>query len=628
MGKSRSILRTETAAEARARRQAEDQARIARARAQRSEREARAARRRLRKNPEFKEAAARRHDDNMKAHAERRATIEKRLKQRVVPRLRVLRERTCYEINRDIDFQILGNKADPQTIINQLILQIQAYSRGPGDLVRISLETEGDVQQWVSTKLVSLQGLEDSVHGLFDRYAGTVTGISRASINIRPVPAGGSSLIVPEYLKKRGLTLIRNEDNSCGLRCLVLGLSNPDKRKNLMKKSRASQLEREAQALAKEIGHDYHQPMQITDFDKFVDKCPEYQVVFLHRSSHVEFMYETEARVDNPTLIHIFWDRQQNHYHSINDVNMFTNDRCHNHRWCFQCKKSIDIRWFPTHKCKHQCKCCRMTFPSKEKLEEHFEPQKWRDCPDCNQPLVSDECQAHHKCDGKSWKCKRCSRPGKPVFVPKERWHEHKCGEMKCQACGEYYTGDDHRCFIQKLENKEVTEDGTYPLDEQRNYLSKGPIYVYDFESELLPDGIHEVDTVVVRRCYSDERLVYHSLPDFMRWAMAQKNCTFIAHNARGYDGWMIWQYLINNTAQRPSHLVLAGNKVMYMKHKSNRYLDSLNHIASSLEKLPTIFGLDKTNTKKVISPICSIPRRIKGIRALSQMPGSMTPAG
>ena len=94
-------------------------------------------------------------------------------------------------------------------------------------------------------------------------------------------------------------------------------------------------------------------------------------------------------------------------------------------------------------------------------------------------------------------------------------------------------------------------------------------------ESSILGDDSHEVDTAVVRRCYSDEQLVFHSLPEFMRWAMVQRNSTFIAHNARSYDGWLIWKYLENNTAERPNHLVLAGNKVMYMKHKSNRYIDS-----------------------------------------------------
>ena len=84
---------------------------------------------------------------------------------------------------------------------------------------------------------------------------------------------------------------------------------------------------------------------------------------------------------------------------------------------------------------------------------------------------------------------------------------------------------------------------------------------------------------------------------------MTHKRTTFITHNARSYDGWMVSQYFLKNTHKHLTGLVLAGNKVMLMKYKSNRYIDSLSHVASSLEGLPKFFGLDEIQFKKGFFP-------------------------
>jgi len=170
--------------------------------------------------------------------------------------------------------------------------------------------------------------------------------------------------------------------------------------------------------------------------------------------------------------------------------------------------------------------------------------------------------------------------------------YDHSCGEKQCEACKEFYTGDNHRCFIKNLENKETHDDPQY--------------WVYDFESRMVSTehgSVHEVDTVVAMKLYGDEQESFTNLEDFVRWTMTHKRTTFIAHNARSYDGWLVWQYLLNNTHERPSSLVLADNKVMMMKYKSNKYIDSLSHVASALEGLPKLFGLDSSQFKKGFFP-------------------------
>ncbi len=101
---------------------------------------------------------------------------------------------------------------------------------------------------------------------------------------VRPF-SGGSSLHVPYFLKKGyGVTVVLNEDNSCGLRCLVLAMCPDVKRRNLLKAARASQFTQEVEALALSIGQSIQDPMDFTDFDKkFIYMYPQYEVVFLSK---------------------------------------------------------------------------------------------------------------------------------------------------------------------------------------------------------------------------------------------------------------------------------------------------------------------------------------------------------
>ena len=487
------------------------------------------------------------------------------------------------------------SRPDHKGALKNALLAI-ARSGPPGARLQIVLESEGGEAggKYFSTKMGTIDALERYYAGMEDGLSQSERAFARAgtaTVKVRPTSGGSGGLFVPDFLTKGyGVTIIRNEDNSCGLRCLVLGMAPDVKRRNLLKKARASQLTTEVLKLSREIDQEPSDAMSFTDFDKFTAKHPDYQIVFLSKGPQgVVFTYETEAKVDEPDKIHIFWDSEQSHYHLIHDVNKFTNDRGYNHKWCDKCHKSVLKAHFANHKCVDvKCKCCTSRFATESQLQEHMAPKQWRSCHKCNMPMVSDECQAAHVCDGKSWRCGGCKK-----WMLSEQKDAHVCGEKKCEACGEYYTGDNHRCFIQKLENNEDhSEDPQY--------------WVYDFESRMIASAhgsTHEVDTVVAMKMYSDEQESFTDLGSFVKWTMEQKKTTFIAHNARSYDGWLVWQYLLHNTHERPGDLVLAGNKVMLMKYKSNRFIDSLSHVASSLEGLPKIFGLDQSQFKKGFFP-------------------------
>ena len=491
--------------------------------------------------------------------------------------------------------------ADPEheDRIMRAVTAVLESSAPPGARLQLVFSLNGDEGgHSFSTKMTSDHAqLAIHFNGLLEKMVQSdhdVAGDGYVTVKIRPVSGGSGGLFVPDFLTKGyGVTIIRNEDNSCGLRCLVLGVVPDVKRRNLLKKAREGQLTKEVDKLAAEIGQDPTDPMTFTDFDKFTAKYPDYQVVFLSKGPQgVVFTYETEALVENPTKLNIFWDSEQAHYHLIHDVHKFTNDRWYNYKWCAHCHKSILKVNYANHKCvgsNVKCRCCTTRFSCAEDLETHMAPKEWRNCGVCNMPMVSDECEAAHVCDGKSWRCSGCKK-----WIPAEHKEAHVCGEKHCEACGEYFTGE-HRCFIKKIENAEKHDNPQ--------------VWVYDFESRMIESehgSTHEVDTVVAMKLYSEapeDTKTFTNIQDFVRWAMEQTRTTFIAHNARSYDGWLVWQHLIKNTHERPGTLVLAGNKVMMMTYKSNKFIDSLSHVASSLEGLPKVFGLDPNQFKKGFFP-------------------------
>ena len=120
----------------------------------------------------------------------------------------------------------------------------------------------------------------------------------------------------------------------------------------------------------------------------------------------------------------------------------------------------------------------------------------------------------------------------------------------------------------------------------------------FDFESEFV-DGVHVVNYSNAQSLYTHQRYTHSNIGDFISFALGQKNTTFIAHNMKGYDGWLIHNHLVQNFGRKPDKITLAGNKIMYMKFGSVRFIDSLNFISTSLSAMPKMFGLDESKFKK-----------------------------
>ena len=293
--------------------------------------------------------------------------------------------------------------------------------------------------------------------------------------------------------------------------------------------------------------------------------------------------------------------KKKNHY--IDDINSATNDLKRNRKWCKCCNKSFLRITFSTHKCKDTvCSLCKVDFHTVENKCKHFERPAalkyvaWDMCELCNSKCPSEECLAKHTeiCKGNTIKCLACKKR-----IKKEHYEEHKCGELFCKACETYHNDKNHRCCIPKLELTKlaVTETG----DIVYKQASINNTIVYDFESEFLDNGVHRVNFVYCENMYSDVNKTFNDIEEFVKYALTQKQTTFVAHNGKAYDTWLVHKYIIKHTSKRPTKLILAGNKIMYMVIGSIRFVDSLNHIAQPLASFPDTFGL--TEMKKGFFP-------------------------
>lgn len=406
-------------------------------------------------------------------------------------------------------------------------------------------------------------------------------------------PNGGCGVAVeiPNFLKKRGIILVKNSDDLCGQRCLALSealmTGSYDNMKNLIKPARESQWLKKAKEISAKI--EVQGRMTFVDFDIWADMMQK-RVVILGGAMQV--MYESQ----NPysERVYIFHDASQEHYHFIADINSATNDVERNYKWCVSCNKSFLRTTFQNHKCiETVCHLCKTEFPCAEEKEQHYVSTSWPQCGMCNVKCPGACCFEKHKaiCKGFSIKCLKCGKRCKKYHFP-----EHQCGEIWCGACETYHFDEIHRCCIKTLSNFTI-------VDGKRVYKDwKQTIFAYDFESQFIGNNVHEVNLAIVMKLFSDEPpLRFNNIDEFVKFTLQQTNTTFIAHNAKSYDGWMVHKHLIKHTNKRPSKLILAGNKIMYMKVKSIRFIDSINHVAQALETFPKTFGL--TELKKGFFP-------------------------
>ena len=420
------------------------------------------------------------------------------------------------------------------------------------------------------------------------------------TIQVASNPSGGKLMKAPKWLENtNALCIIENDDELCGQRCITMFQADSKKRRNL--KSRKKQFDKETESICKMIKHTTR--MYMTDFDK-LNEFGIRTIVFSSKSAiiHDSESHLEEDKKQTKKIMYLYYDIFEEHYHLIININKFSeNSKNKNCKWCDKCQKAIDGRCYSFHQCiEKKCTLCGEYDCDDTKKE-------WKNCECCNKFCINDTCLKNHTKNfhtykksnktrrvgsikkSKVWFCK-CKN-----IVEMERYEsgKHICYEKNCGNCNEYYgKNEEHNCNIQC---REITEKS---LGESHTY------YCFDFESMFDENNYHKVNLVKVGKMYDDKFMkTFNNIEDFISWSIEQKNSTFIAHNLKGYDGWLIHHNLKINFGKTPDKIILAGQKVMYMEFGRTRFIDSLNFVMAPLSSLPKTFGLDTSIVKKGYFP-------------------------
>mgnify|MGYP001299722598 CR=1 FL=1 len=519
-----------------------------------------------------------------------------------------------FELKYNPNFKQFGKKnkgqrlADTKSILEDIDDFIQKKKKY---MARIILYTPyANTKNTFSTKVSenpSIQEILDQIERILNSDESFDLGKSEIIVKFYDLPQGSAIdpiIPIPKWLKDKtkSVFLINNTgDKLCGQRCLVLGMANADRKKYLRRKNCEALFKREAEKIGNVIG--VNGSMNFLDFNKFCIKYPKYKVSIVSDLNTI--LYETENK-DYEEEIWLYYDKRIEHYHYVNSIDGFFNDKNGHYKFCKTCRKRLEKRVYDKHKCQGlKCNLCGMTFSTEEEKQKHLKCKSVLTCSNCNLKCRGEECLDRHQngygkrkgCKGDQWFFPCCLEKGYSVMEcwgRKEDREHHKCDHKYCKVCEEYKPRN-HRCWIKP---REMKDKGLVSL------------IAFDFESFIDDNtGEHSVNYIVAQERGTNKRWEWSYeegkdiLKEFIEFVFTKPKTTFIAHNGKAYDTWLIHYYITKHFNERPTKIILAGQKIMYMEIKSVKFIDSLNHFACRLEQVPKTFGLDESQFKKGFYP-------------------------
>ena len=468
--------------------------------------------------------------------------------------------------------------------------------------------------------------------------AGSIPADDEIEINAAVVEFLSGSARLPildvqsDVINKRAIVAIRNKDNTCLPRAVMVGFTHllskvyEDKVTeglyNRIRDHRCKFQRDEAIRLMTEVGIPVNKAGTIEDIYKYEDHLKTAIVVISARAGNRK-VYPGSDKYLNKIFLYHYGEPGHGHFDTIVKVNALLNKSY----YCDVCDKGFQNR--NGHTCANWCNVCGRDNCPKE--------GDWGICPDCNKPVRSRECFREHKKQKRGngrmkyvrypsmceqyWDCRQCGASMKRIDQP-----THECGEITCYNCSKsYMLYEQHLCYMRNFASD----------------LQPEKFIFYDFECTQ-ENGKHEPNFVVAQsicsrcedkpvtltaicytcgsRCefcdqFNEQEKEWEKYPCkgcgkrqvifkgtdtknlFCKWLISNQHreVTAIAHNARGYDSYFIYDYLIANS-HTPEPIIFSGSKIMYMKVPTGginiRLLDSLNFLPMPLAQLPKSFGL------------------------------------
>ena len=461
----------------------------------------------------------------------------------------------------------------------------------------------------------------------------------------------GSVMIEDLMKKKETVVTIVNQDNLCFARALVTGIARHEAPKKVYDSiRRGGKLQRNEAILLHNQAEVPVGGCGIGEVVKFQEYLKDrYRLIVCYAGCR--FKCEAFAPAGKPEIYLLHVD---DHYHLITSLAGFLGTAY----VCTHCLKGYDHEG--QHKCTDNpdfCTSCRQ-----EKCEDHLNQKEDAGiyCPDCNLMFKGPTCFQNHKTysiAGQKRKghtvCERvqaCKKCGKFLRNIKEIKY-HRCGYVKCPHCKKYVDYQTHKCYIQTATQEAAnrkrkspvyeTEDGDEELDvemeapeesdeegEEPTSLEEelireqeqedvGPpakkkrklptVHVY-FDIECRIDVKQHTPTLLVYwNETEDEPVALHGEDCVKRFLQYLENLaenykiTVIAHNFKGYDGLFVLRECYKNKLKVEQ--IRRGLKLLLVKHKNIRCIDSMSFIQGSLRSFNDTFGIPKDDIQKGYFP-------------------------
>ena len=487
------------------------------------------------------------------------------------------------------DRDLLESYESSLKIFHHLLEEVKE-GMAPNDQVRFILRSE-QLETPISLPFMTVERLtSERVYSVLERVIQSNQEFrlnDTVTIDINhvesPVGSGRSKLKrttynIDDYLNlKNSVVRIKNNDDLCLARALVVGIAKVDKdpRYNQIKKSDRPVQREKALALHRAANVPLG-PCGLNEVALFQQYLSDYQIRVISGDHNNSVIYPPQP-LGTDEKKHLALYFHDNHFDTINSIPGFLG---HGY-FCFRCDKAYDCT--TDHLCTNMCRSCR-----------GFGCDWENDgivCNECDRKFKNQMCYDRHKNEpingGGRTVCqviRKCENCGKSMAIRKIKPGGHICGR-KCQTCGVVLTREDtdHKCYIQPLEQE---EDSSYDQ-----------LLFFDFEATQ-EHGIHCPNLCVV---HDEEREVAlfqgkDTVKQFCQWLFTpqHKGCIVVAHNFQGYDGYFIKDYLIHNAIKY--EIIYRGAKSLSLKVPDwgIRFIDSINFIPMALAKFPKTFGQDE----------------------------------
>ena len=343
--------------------------------------------------------------------------------------------------------------------------------------------------------------------------AGKIPADESLDINVAVIKSivGGARMYMyhnDDQTRKRSVVTIKNKDNACLPRAIVVALAHLNKMKNkgdqhyerkydAIRNSRNVMQGELAKRLRTEVGIG-NRVGTLADIKSYEDYL-RVSINVISMSCNKKVIKGSEIYQDKIYLLHsqdsVF--DTVGHFNAVTNVNGVLGVQY----YCEICTKGFKNR--DQHKYKVWCNVCGRGNCVMKEVQQ---------CSDCNRVCRSEKCFRAHKRKsnngrgankGKSipslceqnWQCPHC---GITLKTDKRKPGEHECGECLCNICQQYYDGDYHQCYMRSIE----------PEDRSDKFI------FYDFECQQDNPQKEHIPNYVVSHSSCDECEKYEVCSD------------------------------------------------------------------------------------------------------------------